>query len=198
MHRAQLAHGLLTPTRVAEERRQLRVEGELSLAESLMAHGADLNIRLTRATQARRSQDDYAFDRKLIGATPFMLAARDGEAAFMRAFAAAGADTSIGLSDGSQSLAVAARGRQHFRTAQTGGVGQPSRRVLDQRALAAVKVGAPSNCAVFRSESVKATPSAALTGTAADPPRNCASSWQAVRNTRNRATAIKLGSVTAF
>ncbi len=77
-------------------------------------------------TQARRSLDDYAFDRKLIGATPFMLAARDGEAAFMRAFAAAGADTSIGLPDGSPPLAVAARGEQHFRTAQTGGVGQPA------------------------------------------------------------------------
>ena len=116
------------------------LRGELNLAESLMAHGADVNVRLTRATQARRSLDDYAFDRKLIGATPFMLAARDGEAAFMRAFAAAGADTSIGLPDGSPPLAVAARGEQHFRTAQTGGVGQPSPRVLDQRALAAVKV----------------------------------------------------------
>ena len=115
------------------------LRGELSLAESLMAHGADLNVRLTRATQARRSQNDYAFDRKLIGATPFMLAARDGEAAFMRAFAAAGADTSIGLPDGSPPLAVAARGEQHFRTAQTGGVG-PSSRVLGRTALEAVKV----------------------------------------------------------
>ena len=115
------------------------LRGELSLAASLMAHGADLNVRLTRATQARRSQDDYAFDRKLIGATPFMLAARDGEAAFMHAFAAAGAETSIGLPDGSPPLAVAARGEQHFKTAQTGGIGL-GQRVLGLRALEAVKV----------------------------------------------------------
>jgi len=116
------------------------LRGELDLAASLIAHGADVNARLTRATQARRSLNDYAFDWRLIGATPFMVAARDGEAAFMRAFAAAGADTSIGLPDGSPPLSVAARGRQHFVTARTGGVGQPSSRVLDQRALAAVKV----------------------------------------------------------
>ena len=113
------------------------LRGELSLAESLMAHGADVNIRLIGATQARRSQDDYAFDRKLIGATPFMLAARDGEAAFMRVFAAAGADTSIGLPDGSPPLAVAARGEQHFKTAQTGGIGP---RYDSGGALEAVKV----------------------------------------------------------
>ena len=116
------------------------LRGDLDLAASLLAHGADVNARLTRATQSRRSLNDYAFDRKLIGATPFMVAARDGEAAFMRVFAAAGADTSMGLRDGAPPLAVAARGEQHFVTARTGGVGEPSPRVLDQRALAAVKV----------------------------------------------------------
>ena len=83
------------------------LRGDLDLAASLLARGADVNARLTRATQSRRSLNDYAFDRKLIGATPFMVAARDGEAAFMRVFAAAGADTSMGLRDGAPPLAVA-------------------------------------------------------------------------------------------
>ena len=68
------------------------LRGDLSLAKALVAHGADLNVRQTKATQARRTHDDYAFDKAMIGATPFMLAAKDGEAAFMRVFAAAGAD----------------------------------------------------------------------------------------------------------
>ena len=68
---------------------------DLNLAKSLIAHGANLNVRLTQATQSRRSFDDVAFDKMMIGATPFMLAAKEGEAEFMRAFAAAGADLSL-------------------------------------------------------------------------------------------------------
>jgi ankyrin repeat protein len=117
--------------------------GDLSLAKSLIAAGADLNVRLTKPTQARRTHDDYAFDKKMIGATPFMLAAKDGEAEFMRLFAGAGADRSIGrLDDGAPPLVVAALGEQHARNAVTLMItpGQRMNREAERRALEAMKV----------------------------------------------------------
>jgi ankyrin repeat protein len=119
------------------------LRGDLALAKTLIAHGADVNVRQTKATQARRTHDDYAFDRLMIGATPFMLAAKDGEAAFMRLFAAGGADRSIGrLDDGSPPLVVAARGEQHARNAVTVSIvaGQGVNREPERRALEAIKV----------------------------------------------------------
>jgi ankyrin repeat protein len=116
------------------------LRSDLNLAKSLIAHGADLNVRLTKATQARRTHDDYAFDRAMIGATPFMLAAKDGEAELMRAFAAAGADKSIGRHDGSPPLVVAALGEQHARNAVTFIPSERVNREPERRALAAVKV----------------------------------------------------------
>jgi ankyrin repeat protein len=115
---------------------------DLTLAKALIAHGADLNVRLTKATQARRTHDDFAFDRKMIGATPFMLAAKDGEAEFMHAFAAAGADMSITRQDGSPPLVVAALGEQHSRNAMTFTVvpGQRLNREPERRALEAIKI----------------------------------------------------------
>ena len=85
------------------------LRSDLKLAKALIARGANLNAPLTKGTPARRNNDDYAFDVALIGATPFMLAAKEGEAEFMRAFKAAGADLSMGLADGSTPLMVAAR-----------------------------------------------------------------------------------------
>jgi ankyrin repeat protein len=118
------------------------LRGDLTLAKSLIAHGADLNVRLTKATQARRTHDDYAFDKTMLGATPFMLAAKDGEGEFMRAFAAAGADQSIGRLDGAPPLVVAALGEQHARNAVTFMVepGQRANREAERRALDAAKV----------------------------------------------------------
>jgi ankyrin repeat protein len=119
------------------------LRGDLNLAKTLIAHGADLNVRLTKPTQARRTHDDYAFDKKLIGATPFMLAAKEGEAAFMRAFAEAGADRTIGrLDDGAPPLVVAALGEQDARNAVTLMItpGQRVNREPERRALEAVKV----------------------------------------------------------
>ena len=115
---------------------------DLALATSLIAHGANPNVRLAKATQARRTHDDYAFDKTLIGATPFMLAARDGEAEFMRAFAAAGADRALGLADGSPPLVVAAQGEQRARKGGTLVVvpGQRVNREPERRALEAVRV----------------------------------------------------------
>ena len=118
------------------------MRGDLALAKSLIAYGANLNARLTEATQARRNHNDYAFDKALLGATPFMLAAKEGEAEFMRSFAAAGADLSLPLVDGSTPLMVAALGKQRVRPGRTLIVvaGQDVNREPERRALEAVKV----------------------------------------------------------
>ena len=116
---------------------------DLKLAKSLIAHGANLNARLTQATQSRRSFDDVAFDKMMIGATPFMLAAKEGEAEFMRAFAAAGADLSLGLADsGSPPFVVAAQGEQRARKGGTLTVvpGEKVNREPERRALEAMRV----------------------------------------------------------
>jgi ankyrin repeat protein len=114
---------------------------DLGLAKLLIERGADVNVRLTKATQARRTHDDWAFDKKMIGATPFMLAAKDGEAEFMRAFAAAGADQAIARTDGAPPLVVAALGEQRARNAVTITI-DPNRvnREPERRALEATKV----------------------------------------------------------
>ena len=115
---------------------------DLRLVTSLIAYGANLNVRLGKATQSRRMHDDYAFDKTLIGATPFMLAAKEGEAELMRAFAAAGADRSLGLADGSPPLVVAALGEQRARKGGTLTVvpGQRVNREPERRALEAIRV----------------------------------------------------------
>ena len=116
--------------------------GDLRLANTLIAHGANVNAPLTKATQARRNHNDYAFDKALIGATPFMLAAKEGETEFMRAFASAGADVSMGLVGGSTPLMVAALGKQRVQPGRTLIVlpGQRVNREPERRALEAVQV----------------------------------------------------------
>ena len=117
---------------------------DLNLAKSLIAHGAD-SERSADAKRRRRggTHDDCAFDKTMIGATPFMLAAKEGEAEFMRAFAAAGADQSI------------ARSPRRFPATGRGGAGRAARqerrhahgrrrqrvnREPERRALEAIKV----------------------------------------------------------
>jgi ankyrin repeat protein len=116
------------------------IRGDLDLAKTLVARGADLNARLATATMARRSHDDYAFNKTMLGATPYMLAAKDGEVAFMRVFAAAGADTSIPRHDGAPPLVVAALGEQRAKTGVTFGAGMRNARGPERLSLETAKV----------------------------------------------------------
>jgi len=81
--------------------------GKLALVEALLAHGADPHARLVRSPP----QFGYASGRfrvSLVGATPFLLAAMDGNVAVMRALAAAGADPTVGTDELTTPLMVAA------------------------------------------------------------------------------------------
>jgi ankyrin repeat protein len=70
------------------------------LVKALMAHGADLNVPVSKATPARRVSADYAIGVSLIDATPLWLAARFAEADVMKALADAGANPAFVMKDG--------------------------------------------------------------------------------------------------
>lgn len=81
--------------------------GKLELVEALLSHGADPHARLVR----HPPQFGYASQRfrvSLVGATPFLLAAMDGNLSVMRSLAAAGADPLVGTDQQTTPLMVAA------------------------------------------------------------------------------------------
>ena len=87
------------------------LRGDRELAETLLAHGANPDVRLTQGSFLKHDRGAFAFDKFLIGATPFVLAARRSDTGIMRLVAAGGADTSLPLEDGRTALMVAAAGR---------------------------------------------------------------------------------------
>ena len=78
----------------------------LELGKSLLAHGANPNIR-GRTTVARRDGGDQNY-KDLIGATPFFLAAKSGDVPYMRLLLSSGADPNIPIDDHTTPLMVAA------------------------------------------------------------------------------------------
>jgi len=74
----------------------------LELVNSLVAHGADVNARMTKRANLTNTR------LKELGATPFLLAAQVADAELMRALAALGADPFIPNVDYSTPLMVAA------------------------------------------------------------------------------------------
>ncbi len=85
------------------------LRGDLALAKTLLAHRANPNARLMNGTPSRRNTRDFAFDKVLIGATPFLLAAKYAQADLMRILAGSGADLSLTLTDGTTPLMAAVR-----------------------------------------------------------------------------------------
>ncbi len=97
----------------------------LELVKRFAAHGADLNARMTKRTTAGGSRLN------MIGATPFLMAARTGDAELMRLLAQLGADPLLPTAENTTPLMAAA------------GVGTRSPGEdagTDSEALAAVKV----------------------------------------------------------
>ena len=108
------------------------LRGDREMAEILLAHGADPDVRLTRGSFLKHDRGAFAFDKFLIGATPFVVAARRADVAIMRLLEAGGADTSLplrGWADGHhggrrrenhRASAAQARGRTHSGNGQDG------------------------------------------------------------------------------
>ena len=80
----------------------------LPLVETLLAHGAYPNARLTQPTPVRRWSHDFALMNRWLGATLYWLASKFLELDMMRALAAAGADTRMASDDGTTPLMAAA------------------------------------------------------------------------------------------
>ena len=89
----------------------------VGLAKSLLAHGANPNVRLAKAPSRLMLQ--YRPRLRLPGATPFFLAAATGDAELMRILAAGGADPKLGATTNTTPLmAAAGMGRIEKRTAE--------------------------------------------------------------------------------
>ena len=74
----------------------------LEFVKKLAAHGADLNARMTKRVSVGMTSLNT------LGSTPFLLAARSGDAELMRALAALGADPLLPNADNATPLIVAA------------------------------------------------------------------------------------------
>jgi len=83
------------------------LRGDTELVKALLAHGANPNARITRGTPITRSAQEFVLPNSLIGATPFLLAMKFLELDSMRALAAAGADASLPIKDGTTPLMAA-------------------------------------------------------------------------------------------
>ncbi|MEP6715746.1 MAG: ankyrin repeat domain-containing protein [Terriglobia bacterium] len=84
------------------------LRSEVDLVKALLAHGANPNVKLTKGTPIRRETTDYNLPKTLLGATPYLLAAKFCEPAIMQALAAGGADLKIAMPNGATALMLAA------------------------------------------------------------------------------------------
>jgi uncharacterized protein len=84
------------------------LRSDLDLVKALLAHKANPNAQITKGTPVRRNSQDFELPKTLIGATPYLLAAKFLEADIMRALAAGGADTRLPMKDGATPLMAAA------------------------------------------------------------------------------------------
>ena len=83
------------------------LRNDVGLVTSLLAHHADPNAQITRGTPVRRNSQDFELPKTLIGATPYLLAAKFVHADIMRTLAAGGADTRRPMKDGATPLMAA-------------------------------------------------------------------------------------------
>ena len=84
------------------------LRSQLDLVRVLLARGASPNALTTKGTPIRRNTTDFNLPATLIGATPYLLAAKFLEADIMRALVAGGADPSLAMKDGTTAIMLAA------------------------------------------------------------------------------------------
>ena len=103
------------------------LRSDVELVKALLAHGANPNLRMTKATPVRRNSTDYFLLAPLIGVTSYLLAARFLEPEIMQALLAGGADAKMTMPDGATALMLAA------------GEGSPTN--ADRRGVAVIDFG---------------------------------------------------------
>lgn len=84
------------------------LRSDLELVKTLLAHKANPNAQITKGMPVRRTSQDFELPKILMGATPYLLAARFLEADIMRVLAGGGADTRLPMNDGATPLLAAA------------------------------------------------------------------------------------------
>ncbi len=102
----------------------------LDLAEALIAHGADVNARVTKPITGDQERGRFV----MIDATPILIAAKSFDANLMRLLAANGADRTLGNKANSTILSLAAG-------CEVSNVGEDSGPVADSRAAVEVAWG---------------------------------------------------------
>jgi ankyrin repeat protein len=126
------------------------LRGDASLVKKSLAHGANPNVGYTLGTEARRAGPDYYLPFVLIGATPYVLAAKFASVDMMRDLAAAGADVRAATANGTTALMAAAsndhRRQQGYRFGE-----RPTPEALERESFepvkAALELGADVNAA---------------------------------------------------
>jgi ankyrin len=97
------------------------LRSDVPLVKALLAHGADPDLRMARGTPLRRDTTDWNLPKTLVGATPYLLAAKFLEPEILAVLAAAGADAHLTMADGTDALMLAA-GLGSSRTASRRGI----------------------------------------------------------------------------
>jgi ankyrin repeat protein len=126
------------------------LKSDVTLVKTLLARGANPNIRMTKSTPKRRDSEDFVLQPVVVGSTPYLLAAKFLEPEILRALKAGGADTSLSMPNGTTPLMLAA-GIDSLTTANRRGVRvvdfgkvEPESRALETVA-AALTLGADVN-----------------------------------------------------
>jgi ankyrin repeat protein len=84
------------------------LRADLDLVKALLAHGANPSAPITKGTPVRRLSQDFELPKTLIGATPYLLAAKYLEVKMMLVLAGAGADPRLAMKDGTTPLMASA------------------------------------------------------------------------------------------
>jgi uncharacterized protein len=113
--------------------------GDASLMRKSLAKGANPNARYTTGTEARRAGPDYYLPHSLIGATPYVLAAKFASIEMMRDLAASGADVRAASANGTTAL-MAAASNDHRRQLGYRFGERPTAEALEQESFEPVKV----------------------------------------------------------
>jgi ankyrin repeat protein len=97
------------------------LRSDVALVKALLGRRADPNLRMIKGTPMRRDTTDFNLPATLIGATPYLLAAKFLESEILSVLVAAGADPHLTMPDGVTAVMLAA-GMGSSKTASRRGI----------------------------------------------------------------------------